>query len=159
MLDPDLQGLFIDKGNHEMYKKVTFKGNGDMVLGKTNFVWWNHLIGCEKTVSFTEFALQTIAALSKKQCNNTNILQQALVKRTIDEVMSKGNTNKMVDILFDAARYGVKSAISTEGFSITDNNSDNIKVSVTTRHRSLGNVILPGSGESVGEVVIIDDSR
>ena len=154
--DGDISSIFIDHDHRELYKKLTIEDNGDFVLGKTNFVWWNRLFGDEKTISFTDFALKAIKVLSNKPHANENIVREGLVDHVIKKLLDEENPNCVVDVLFDCARYGVRSSVSTRGISI----GSNVRVTtrVTTRTKRVGYVNLPGSGESVFELVETDNN-
>lgn len=154
LIDDDIRSILIDRTHNEVYKSTTICENGDIVLGKTYYKWWNRFLGCEKTISFTEFTFHAVTALSKKEAINGTMRDEGLISKIIDTLIKKGKVNQTVDILFDVARYGVRSALSTEGFSINNN------VKITTKYitrRSGGSIILPGSGEPLAEVVVVDD--
>ena len=70
LLDPVINSQMIEKKDAEYYSNVIIdRTTGDLVFGKTKYVWLNHFIGDEKKISFLDFAMKTVAALSGQENN------------------------------------------------------------------------------------------
>ena len=123
LMDPVINGQLIDKAAKEIYSTVIVdRITGDIVFGKTRWTWLNHFITDEKKISFIDFAMKTVAALSGQQANYDERILNALSHEVITKAVMEGNFTFIVNRLFDACRYGNKS--STRSVSqppLTDN--------------------------------------
>lgn len=129
LMDPVINGQLIDKAAKEIYSTVIVdRITGDIVFGKTRWTWLNHFIADEKKISFIDFAMKTVAALSGQQANYDERILNALSHEVITKAVMEGNFTFIVNRLFDACRYGNKS--STRSVSqppLTDNIRRGIK--------------------------------
>lgn len=115
LLDSTIIDQFCDRRQREIYSKVTIdKTTGDLIFGKTKFIWLNHFIGDEKKISFLDFSLKVIAALSGQKNNYDERILKALSEKTIKEAVMKGDYHRIVDSLFDTCRYGNKSTSQSD---------------------------------------------
>ena len=123
LMDPVINNQLIDKVSKEVYSTVIVdRITGDIVFGKTRWTWLNHFIADEKKISFIDFAMKTVAALSGQQANYDERILNALSHEVITKAVMEGNFTFIVNRLFDACRYGNKS--STRSVSqppLTDN--------------------------------------
>ena len=149
--DPSIKQNLIDDQNKELYKTVTINEDGSIVLGKTRCLWWNRLIGDEKKLSFTDFAFKTVAALSGQKRNVNDIILKGLSEEVIRKAILDDQYDMVVDRLFDAARYGVQSSLSTNGFAMSDQIDHHIKIHSDDGVRT---VRLPGTGDPLCRVRI-----
>lgn len=150
-LDDTIKHNLIDKKELELYSSVTINDDGSITLGKTRCLWWNRLIGDEKTISFTDFAMKTVAALSGQKANVNDILLKGLSEEVIRNAIINKEYDTVVDRLFDAARYGVKTDINTKGFSINDRITSRVDIKSKDGVKV---VRLPGSGDPLCEINI-----
>ena len=130
LMDPVINNQLIDKASKEVYSTVIVdRITGDIVFGKTRWTWLNHFIADEKKISFIDFAMKTVAALSGQQANYDERILNALSHEVITKAVMEGNFTFIVNRLFDACRYGNKS--STRSVSqppLTDNVKRGIKL-------------------------------
>lgn len=151
-MEPTIMKNLIDDSKAELYKTVTINQvDGSIILGKTRCRWWNHLLGDEKIISFTDFAFRVVAALSGQKCNVNEILLKGLSEEVIRRAIMDNQLNVVVDRLFDAARYGVETSVSTEGFAISDRIDRHIHIHSDDGVRT---VRLPGSGDPLCRVTV-----
>ena len=148
-MDDTIKHNLIDKKDMELYSKVTINDDGSITLGKTRCLWWNRLIGDEKTISFTDFAMKTVAALSGQKANVNDILLKGLSEEVIRKAIIDQEYDVVVDRLFDAARYGVQTQIATKGFSINDKITSRVEIKSKDGVKV---VRLPGSGDPLCEI-------
>ena len=152
-MDPTIKRNLIDESKKELYSTVTINDDGSITFGKTRYLWWNKLIGDEFTMSFTDFAFKTTAALSGQKRNINDIILKGLSEEVIKNAIIEEKYDMVVDRLFDAARYGVTSTLNTQGFSINDKLPKNKHVDIQTKD-GVKIVRLPGSGDPLCEVKI-----
>lgn len=150
-MDDTIRRYLIDDDKKELYKTVTINDDGSITFGKTRVLWWNKLIGDEKTISFADFALKTVAALSGQHRNVNDIVLKGLGQEVIKNAIMDNQYDLVVDRLFDAARYGVQSSLNTKGFSIDDKIDRHVKIDCKEGIRK---VRLPGSGDVLCKVKI-----
>lgn len=111
LMDPVINGQLINKSDKEVYSIVIVdRMTGDIMFGKTRWSWLNHLIGDERKISFIDFAMKTVAALSGQQANYDERILNALSHEVITKAVMEGNFTFIVNRLFDACRYGNKSS-------------------------------------------------
>lgn len=150
-LDETIRNNLIDKKNQEIYSNVTINDDGSITFGKTRCFWWNKLIGDYITISFSDFAFKTVAALAGQKKNVNDIILKGLSNEVIRNSIIDEKYDVVVDRLFDAARYGVQSDLNTKGFSINDKIDKHIKIESKDGIRV---VRLPGSGDPLCELKI-----
>lgn len=150
-LDPSIKRNLIDDSKKELYSRVTINEDGTITFGKTGCLWWNRLIGDEKTISFADFALKTVAALAGQKCNVNDIILKGLSEEVVRNAIIEEKYDMVVDRLFDAARYGIKGPLNTEGFSVSDKIDKHIKIESKD---GIKIARLPGSGDPLCEVRI-----
>lgn len=144
--DPAIKGNLIDDPNKEVYKTLTICEDGSIVLGKTRCLWWNRLIGDEKTLSFIDFAIKVITALSGQANNQNEIVLKGLTEDLIRKAVAADKYDYVVDRLFDVARYGTSGPIHSEAFQIQDKFKEHVDVTCKDGIRI---VRLPGSGDKL----------
>ena len=152
-LDETIRRNLIDESKKELYSVVTINDDGSITFGKTRCLWWNKLIGDETTISFTDFALKTVAALSGQKRNVNDIILKGLSEEVIKNAIIEEQYDVVVDRLFDAARYGVSSSLNTQGFSISDKLPKSKHIDIQSRD-GIKIVRLPGSGDPLCKVHI-----
>lgn len=150
-MDDTIKRNLIDDSKKELYKTVTINDDGSITFGKTRVLWWNKLIGDEKTISFADFAFKTVAALSGQKRNVNDIILKGLGEEVIRNAILEERYDLVVDRLFDAARYGVQSSLNTKGFEVTDQVKQHVKIQAKDGVRV---VRLPGSGDPLCQVKI-----
>lgn len=152
-LDDVIKRNLIDESKKELYKSVTINDNGSITFGKTRCLWWNRLIGDEVTLSFTDFAFKTVAALSGQKRNVNDIILKGLSEEVIRNAIMEEQYDMVVDRLFDAARYGVRSTLNTQGFSINDEIPKSKHIDIKSKD-GVKIVRLPGSGDPLCKINI-----
>lgn len=150
-MDESIKRSLVDEKDNACYKLVTINDDGSITFGKTNIRWWNHLIGDEKTISFTDFALTVVKVLSGQKNNCKEIIVKGLGQEVIKTAIIKEEYDTVVDRLFDAARYGVKGPLTTKGFQISDDIRDHIEIK---SRDGVKIVRLPGSGDPLCKVLV-----
>ena len=143
-MDESIKRNLIDDSKKEFYKTVTINDDGSITFGKTRVLWWNRLIGDEKTISFSDFALRTVAALSGQKRNVNDVILKGLGEEVIRNAILEEQYDLVVDRLFDAARYGVQSSLNTKGFEVTDQIKQHVKIQSKDGVKVIR---LPGSGD------------
>ena len=150
-MDESIKRNLIDDSKKEFYKTVTINDDGSITFGKTRVLWWNRLIGDEKTISFSDFALRTVAALSGQKRNVNDVILKGLGEEVIRNAILEEQYDLVVDRLFDAARYGVQSSLNTKGFKVTDQIKQHVKIQSKDGVKVIR---LPGSGDPLCQVKI-----
>ena len=150
-LDPTIKRNLIDESKKELYSRITINEDGSITFGKTGCLWWNRLLGDEMTISFADFAIKTVAALAGQERNINDVILKGLSEEVIRNAVMRDKYDMVVDRLFDAARYGVKGPLNTEGFSVSDKIDKHIKIETKDGIRVAH---LPGSGDPLCEIKI-----
>lgn len=120
--------VFLDVDHYESYKICDVYENGVIVLGKTNFRWWNHLIKCETKLSFLDFAFgvwKSFVGLSSNALKNG--ILKGLSWEIIQKAVQEKEYNYVIDRFIDVARHALpqsalfsKGTPSVENFEITE---------------------------------------
>lgn len=121
----------------EKYKICTIKENGNVVLGKTKYRWWNQLLNCQDELKFESFALKVWDSLvdSSSGTNNKAILNglsQEIVMKSIRE----REYDWVVNRLYDCWKYvaqnsaGYQQNTSPEGDSVLNRGVERMTASV-----------------------------
>lgn len=152
-MDDAIRRNLIDDSKKELYSTVTINNDGSITFGKTRCLWWNKLIGDQITISFTDFAFKTVAALSGQKRNINDIILKGLSEEVIKNAIMEEQYDMVVDRLFDAARYGVQSSLNTQGFSVSDKLPKSRHIDIKSKD-GIKIVRLPGSGDPLCEVKI-----
>ena len=100
----------------DKYKMYTIKDNGDVVLGETKVQWWNNLIGCQRTVSFVDFALKVWEALVNLStgANQTAIIE-GLSREIVMKAVKERSYDWVVERLYDVATKVAQKSKITDG--------------------------------------------
>ena len=147
LLDPVIHGQLVNKSDKEVYAQIVVdRTTGDLIFGRTKFSWLNHFIGDEKKISFLDFAMKTVAALSGQQNNYNERILGALSQEVIKKAVMEDDYGFIVNRLFDACRYGNKS--STRSTAQPPLVTDNVKRIVRVEHKDYR--VDLNSGEAVG---------
>lgn len=117
LLEPQIKATVFEKLDHiDKYKMYTIMDNGDVVLGETKVQWWNKLIGCQRTVSFVDFALKVWEALVNL---STGVNQTAIIEGLSREIVMKAVKEKsydwVVERLYDVATKVAQKSKITDG--------------------------------------------
>lgn len=103
--------VFLDVDHYESYKICDIYDDGTIVLGKTSYRWWNHLIKCETKLSFLDFAFgvwKSFVGLS------SNALKDGILKGLSWEIIKNAVQNKeyndVIDRFIDVARHALPSS-------------------------------------------------
>ena len=95
LLEPQIKATVFEKLDHiDKYKMYTINDNGDIILGETKIQWWNNLIGCQRTISFIDFALKVWEALVNL---STGVNQTAIIEGLSREIVMKAVKEKSYD--------------------------------------------------------------
>lgn len=90
----------------EKYKICTIKSNGNVILGKTNVLWWNRLINCQDVIPFESFALKVWDALvDMSHSYNREALLHGLSQEIIMNSVREQKYNDVVDRLYECWRH------------------------------------------------------
>jgi len=117
LLEPQIKATVFEKLDHiDKYKMYTIMDNGDVILGETKVQWWNKLIGCQRTVSFVDFALKVWEALVNL---STGVNQTAIIEGLSREIVMKAVKEKSYDWvvgrLYDVATKVAQKSKITDG--------------------------------------------
>ena len=105
LLEPQIKATVFEKLDHiDKYKMYTIQDNGDIVLGETKHSFWNKLIGCQRTVSFVDFALKVWEALvNLSEGMNQKAIREGLSREIVIKAVKDKNYNWVVERLLDIA--------------------------------------------------------
>lgn len=104
------EAVLMDIENLETYQVSDVNGDGTITLGKRKVRWWNRLFGLERTISFKDFAFNTLRALVGMAENlNKNTILQGLSRELIAKAVLDHKYEFVIDRLFDVARFAVES--------------------------------------------------
>lgn len=93
-------------GNQEKYKICTIKENGNVVLGKTIFPWWNKLINCQDVLPFESFALKVWDALvDMSRDRNKQAIMKGLSQEIVMQSVREHEYDKVIRRLFTCWSY------------------------------------------------------
>lgn len=122
----------------EKYKICTIKENGNVILGKTKYRWWNQLLNCQDELKFESFALKVWDSLvdSSSGTNNKAILNglsQEIVMKSIRE----REYDWVVNRLYDCWKYvaqnsaGYQQNASPAGDAVSNRSVERVTASVS----------------------------
>lgn len=122
----------------EKYKICTIKENGNVILGKTKYRWWNQLLNCQDELKFESFALKVWDSLvdSSSGTNNKAILNglsQEIVMKSIRE----REYDWVVNRLYDCWKYvaqnsaGYQQNASPAGDAVSNRGVERVTASVS----------------------------
>ena len=103
MTDPKVSEKILENANDkDKYKNCSILDSGTIILGKTSYLWWNQLIGCQDKISFDSFALKVWDALvdMSSGLNNKAILNGLSLEIVKKSIRSK-DYDWVVRRLFD----------------------------------------------------------
>lgn len=104
--DDMIKSSLIDKKQKEVYKRIDIEENGDIILGKTSCKMWNHFIGCEKVISFNDFAIRVANVISGQKNNKNNTTFMGLIEVIAKEGVKNENYSTVIDQLLIAIKFG-----------------------------------------------------
>lgn len=120
--DPAVKAAFIDEKEKEIYNRCDIQEDGSITFGKTSCKWWNRIIGCEKIISFNEFAMK-IADVISGQKNNKN---SKILNGLLEIIARKGITNEdytyVIDQLLVAIKFGADGPLKSKVIDLSDGN-------------------------------------
>lgn len=155
--EPDITNTLIDGRESNLYSRVDIDPETNaIVLGKTRFNWWNHLVGATKTISLNDFALRVIGVLASKAKQNQKPIKEGLLNDMVDSLIREGKSNDMIDRLFLVGYMGVKTSWSCTTWDAQEVQKEhdgklNLNVKVNERVETFE---LPGSGDKIFQVLI-----
>lgn len=103
MTDPKVSEKILENANDkDKYKNCSILDSGTIILGKTSYLWWNQLIGCQDKTPFDSFALKVWDALvdMSSGLNNKAILNGLSLEIVKKSIRSK-DYDWVVRRLFD----------------------------------------------------------
>lgn len=103
MTDPKISEKILENANDkDKYKNCSILDSGTIILGKTSYLWWNQLIGCQDKIPFDSFALKVWDALvdMSSGLNNKAILNGLSLEIVKKSIRSK-DYDWVVRRLFD----------------------------------------------------------
>lgn len=122
--DPKIaEAVLVDIDKKETYKDSYINEDGSIVLGKRGSClrWWNKLFNLEKTISFKDFAFNTLAALVGLTENvHRNTVLAGLSKDIVEKAVLDREYAYIVDQLFNVARFGAKTSLNPTGKIMKD---------------------------------------
>lgn len=129
--DDSISATLIDAKDKDVYKRVDIAEDGTITFGKTSIKWWNRLIGCEKIITFNEFAIKTANAISGQKNNKNDTILNGL----LTVIAAKGITNEdygyVVDQLLVATKFGMNSKLKCRCLDIWTGNPNSKKEETT----------------------------
>lgn len=156
--EPAVREALIDNSESNLWSKVTVDSKtGDIVLGKTRFMWWNQLIGATKRISLDSFTFRVIGVLQQKAENDKDgrVVRDGLANDVIDGLSRQGRSNDIIDRLFLVGYLGVKTSWSclslTPGGLGGENKDVDINLHINDQTKRF---VLPGSRDAFIEVAI-----
>lgn len=144
----------------EKYKLCTVKENGNVILGKTKYRWWNALLNCQDKLTFESFALKVWDSLvdSSSGMNNTAIMN-GLSKEIVMKSVRTHEYDWVVNRLYDCWRHvaqnsaGYQRPVSPEGDGAKSQDSERV---IIARNDEPKNIIINVNGNK--KVIPIVDS-
>lgn len=123
LCDSKISETVLENSNDaEKYKICTIQDNGTIVLGKTSYVWWNRILGCQDKITFDSFALRIWNALADSASGmNKDAIINGLSREIIENSVRRKDYNYVVQRLYDCWRFvankseGYNQALSPAG--------------------------------------------
>lgn len=162
-----IKSLFIDDENKEVYKRLDIANDGTLVFGKTTIPFINKLFNAEKKISFLDFAIRVAVDLCNRLKGSDSVSKKDrndILKDLTTEVIRENCINNkfgvVIDRLFDAARFGIPTELSSRNRSNNGTRDDPPNGSVRVKHKTL-DIVLPGSGDRLGifEATIFNNEK
>ena len=90
----------------KQYAIYTIADDGNVTLGETKYPFWNHLIGCKFTLTFTQFAMSVWDALADLSTSgNQEAILKGLSKEIAEKAQRETEYNWVVERLVDCFRH------------------------------------------------------
>lgn len=123
LCDSKISETVLENSNDaEKYKICTIQDNGTIVLGKTSYIWWNRILGCQDKIPFDSFALKIWNALADSASGmNKDAIIHGLSREIIENAVRRKDYNYVVQRLYDCWRFvankseGYNQALSPAG--------------------------------------------
>lgn len=125
--DKTIRNTLIDESNKEVYNRIDIQEDGNIILGKTSCRWWNHFIGCEKVVSFNDFAIRVANVISGQKNNKNNKTFMGLVEVIAKEGIKNENYSTVIDQLLIAIKFGTDGPLRCKIPMNKDGNGDPVR--------------------------------
>lgn len=98
--------VFDNAEDKTKYKSITIRENGTIVLGKTNYTWWNQLLSCQNKISFNDFTLKVWDALIDLSTGVNGVaLENGLSTEIAKLSQRKGEYNVLIKRLVDCYEH------------------------------------------------------
>lgn len=124
--DKTIRNTLIDESNKEIYNRIDIEENGDIILGKTSCRWWNRFIGCEKIVSFNDFAIRVANVISGQKHNKNDETFMGLVEIIAKEGIRNEDYSTVIDQLLIAIKFGMDGPLRCKIKGMDDSSGDPI---------------------------------
>lgn len=90
----------------KQYAIYTIADDGSVTLGETKYRFWNQLIGCKFTLTFTQFAMSVWDALADLSTNgNQEAILKGLSKEIAEKAQRETEYDWVVERLVDCFRH------------------------------------------------------
>jgi len=90
----------------KQYAIYTIADDGNVTLGETKYPFWNRLIGCKFTLTFTQFAMSVWDALADLSTSgNQEAILKGLSKEIAEKAQRETEYNWVVERLVDCFRH------------------------------------------------------
>lgn len=90
----------------KQYAIYTIADNGSVTLGETKYPFWNRLIGCKFTLTFTQFAMSVWDALADLSTSgNQEAILKGLSKEIAEKAQRETEYDWVVERLVDCFRH------------------------------------------------------
>lgn len=121
LLEPHIKATVFEKLDHiDKYKMYTIQDNGDIILGETKYSFWNRLIGCQRTISFVDFALKVWEALvDLSEGGNQKVIREGLSREIVTKAVKDKNYNWVVERLLDVAKMVAQKSEIANGAGVS----------------------------------------
>ena len=122
LLDGSISAI-LKKGN-DLPNQITITDDGNILaFYGSGPIWWGRLTGDYKEFTFTDFAIKVAKVLGGTGKNRNQLMLNGLVSTVINRAIDEENYQVVVDALFDAARYGINSSLSSKFVNAKSSNA------------------------------------
>lgn len=98
--------VFNNQKDKSKYKSVSIREDGNILLGKTSYPFWNQLLSCQIEIPFNDFALKVWDALVNLSVGDNSIaLEEGLSTEIAKLSQRNGDYDLVVKRLFDCYEH------------------------------------------------------
>lgn len=98
--------VFNNQKDKSKYKSVSIREDGNILLGKTSYPFWNQLLSCQIEIPFNDFALKVWDALVNLSVGDNSVaLEEGLSTEIAKLSQRNGDYDLVVKRLFDCYEH------------------------------------------------------